>query len=178
MNKIKRHPQRPSTYPEFTQQELLDQAKINAPIMMKYQNLLKLGSGSPEGKGKGRRTYYSQDQIDIYKKVRWLRLAEISYGEIKEFWDLEQKINNYPLKGLVEFTDDGQPIEVSDMNLFFSNVSASIPYEWRNLKNLEPLVMRYLGLKERIKKQARRFTKALRDLADSMEIDDGIRVHG
>ena len=177
MNKSKPHPQIPSSYPEFTQQELLEQAKITAPIMMKYQNLLKLGSGSPQGKGKGRRTFYSQEQVDVYKKVRWLRLAEISYEDIKELWDLEQRIDNNPLEG-VKLVPDGAAMDVTDVDLFFHSSPATVPDHWRKLKKLEPLIMRHLGLKERIKKQARRFAKSLGTLADSMEIDDGIRSYG
>jgi len=157
-----------SSHAEFTLSELCAQTGITPPIMKKYQMLLKLGSGTK----KGERTYYSQDQVRIYKRVKELRLAGIEYDEIVELYRLEMKLSTlghtvYMEEVAVE--DDGRPVmlpideKVFDL-VFDEGSEPEVDGDWRKNKKIAPIIERHIAIKRRITRKVKEVIKALQNL--------------
>ncbi len=141
----------PYQQPQYNLKELCDRAGITAPIMKKYQMLLKLGSG----KKIGDRTYYSDQQLHIYRFVKQARLADVSYQQIKDCYKAEEKL--IKLKGKVD-----DPDVTEDVDAIFSNFTMTFNPRGENSKEIEKAIDEYEGMKQMFVRKAHEVNRELK----------------
>lgn len=81
----------PNISGQYNFNELCLEARASAPWVKKVQRLLRLGEG--EG-SKGARTYYSEEQVQVYSAVKKLRLMDLEFDEIKRLFEMEKELKS------------------------------------------------------------------------------------
>jgi len=147
---------------EYTLSELCRRVDITPPIMKKYQMLLGLGPGEKIGK----RTYYSQEQLHIYERVRKLRLTEFTYDEIVALYTLERKLQRHPLRIRNEAgTDQGAHWVI----LIFDSDPCPFPSDWVKNDQLRRLIEQHAAMKQKIARKSREVATTLQELCEAAE---------
>jgi len=151
----------PYQQPQYNLKELCDRAGITAPIMKKYQMLLKLGSG----KKIGDRTYYSDQQLHMYRFVHQSRLAGISYKQIQDCYKAEQKLMK--IRGGVD-----DPDVTHDVHTIFSNHGVTFNLRGENSKEIEEALDEYEGMKQMFLRKAQETSKKMKEFISVVDFDN------